>query len=1231
MLLSRATTGVGELARRPALLSSAIAAPVVASPARCELFAKLQRQRGQFFSCLAAYNDGALGSNYHASRDLEATLPLFDALQTVQADAHAAGVFLTRLASSETDEPPLSLEELLSAARIAGSVGFALPPAATAQLQRLLAPPPAAASAAAAATADPLLAAYGHLPSLLELLMGLGVTPSLEWTDYALRAWLSRRAAFATPADASAPDAGSSPYAAAPFPGAIGATVEGPLSVADVRSVALLLDVLHGRMPHADVEPPPYSRTALVTSGGAPAAAVGVAAEQGGADGSGSAACLQQWLDALLTAALDGGGLAEADQREELYGMLPSLATAPSSAVVERLYAEAWVPAAAAAAAAAAAEAAARAGLSRGWAVVPAGAGPSAEAIAGMLWLHAASGARLPEAALRSELAALEAALFPGGEGARWRFGSASASPGPGALLRGPGDGSAADAAAAAAALTAAFALPSAPGSNPADAPGGGASGAGARRRPPPPPPVPRPARPLTPRAAYLCCWALHHHKHVFAPAAAKRVGSKLLAACVLGVRELSPRQRMRVLRCMLLSFGAAPEVLAGADWGPLTAGWEALSGGELLAALRDVAVAARLRRAGWPLRVGGGDGGGGGWDPTAAEYFGGGVMHAGGGGDAGAMAAAALEWADMEEDVCAGLWGGGGGGAADDDAAPNSSSSSTSSSPAAASFRASGARQARSGPLGPGVGLADLATHILSLPRWEARLEGLPLPALAGSCASLVAVLAAEAEARAEADGGAAQAAGVARLDANAQATVAAWLAWVQPLLSDGVKRSTGDWGAAGRGLARVASSVQQGGGGAASGYRSYNWTSDRPASGTGSGSGSGARQEAAAPQVAAVRAWESWASTSSPLTPASNDSSSPSWSPRSGPASPPNSGAASSSSAQRAASDIYGRLASAAAAAVAPPPAPAAPPLTAAALSATLSALRCTAAALDPRLYGSLHRGLMWALQRLGARAGRCLPGPEPAALARVPELMLRVQSLGWVEAPLEWARAVTDRPSTGTGTGAGAKAGGWFRELSWGEALRATLAAGRLVAHARAEVLRRHGAELLTATVDGYDDATATVGDGSDRGAEWSGSAAAEEAVTDVPAAAASAAPPAAAASERSHASQLAAAAAELRSHLVQLLTARAKSSTAQELRQAAMSYQRYGITGTSYDREVVGALLQGVRARSLAVLLGAGDPGLESEALFEAVYGLEVAVLAQWAPIEQVEELFEGLRE
>lgn len=62
--------------------------------------------------------------------------------------------------------------------------------------------------------------------------------------------------------------------------------------------------------------------------------------------------------------------------------------------------------------------------------------------------------------------------------------------------------------------------------------------------------------------------------------------------------------------------------------------------------------------------------------------------------------------------------------------------------------------------------------------------------------------------------------------------------------------------------------------------------------------------------------------------------------------------------------------------------------------------------------------------------------------------------MDSLGWVEAPREWAEAVVRSGPA------------WFSALPWHEALATLAAAGVAVERARADVLRRHGATSMPA---------------------------------------------------------------------------------------------------------------------------------------------------------------------
>jgi hypothetical protein len=218
-------------------------------------------------------------------------------------------------------------------------------------------------SESARSSAQQLLTAFSYdLPALLDRLYAMEITPSYEWTDHALRAWLSGTAG-----------------------GSAGGSAGTQLSIGNVRTLIILLEAIYGAnlsssraasppMPYTAVVPQQlYNGTWRAPSPSPVASVEGDAIDESGGGGGSSGeaptgASVRAWLDACLGALLDGGALAMTHQREYLYGMLPHLATAPSAAMVERLYGEAWPP------------------------YIQPGGATSVEQIASMLWLIAQSG-----------------------------------------------------------------------------------------------------------------------------------------------------------------------------------------------------------------------------------------------------------------------------------------------------------------------------------------------------------------------------------------------------------------------------------------------------------------------------------------------------------------------------------------------------------------------------------------------------------------------------------------------------------------------------------------------------------------------------------------------------------------------------------------------------------------------------------------------------------------------
>ncbi|KXZ50960.1 hypothetical protein GPECTOR_14g204 [Gonium pectorale] len=1018
-------------------------------------------------------------------------------------DDRSAAFFFSQLSLRGWGET-LSMDELLHAVRIADLFGLALPPAAASQLRQLVSAPGRQEAATSAAS---LLASFHQdLPALLSALEDQDARPSLAWSDAALRAWLdARRSGAAGTAGAAASDdlwAGTFGAADCWATGRGGAAAESApeLSVRDVRTVMGLMEGLfispssaadtsvgpellqpappaplpsssssssRGAADHILLVPsfPPLDLSSLASDSlSSDSASVEevlqqleqqLRGQQWHADTADAAleevavtvvappplpplphdapACLRSWLDACLAALIDGGGLAQPEQREDLYGMLPYLATAPSAAAVERLYGEAWPP-------------------------YPAGAwAASPEATAGLLRTVAASGAQLPPGALQRELTALEQMLL------------LFAPPSPGLS-------------------TAGFAYRRPPAGADGRRLGGGSGGGGGGGFlfPPssssaPSPAAPSPAslgpRKLSAHGAFIALTAFHHHDYTPAsPAHQAALGGVVLAA-MLGDQpgRLGAAQRCRALRALLRCLPAAhPRLLllllsgavtasppaapasptspsaasaapsspsssssaaeADRDLAPLLAGWEALPAAELLGLLDDAAAAAR----------------------------------------ASAVAAARSPAAVV----------------------PSSSAAPPYPSPALSTEQQA-------------LGVVNLAAYVVLLPGWSRRLGPGSAVGLAGvtrSLESLMEVLRPVGLGEAGGGGG--------PLRAAAQELLAAWLDAALPALEDGVRRATADWG---RGLPdpRAAPAGPQ-----PMPYMSY----DVLPYDTGS-----AVASAWGPPPSQLRAPEPRARGLISAVPSSSSSSS-----SSGP----------DSSIDWDIDAFYvrpGATEAAAASPAAPPPSTATAAedaMSAVALTAALAALRDAAAALDSQAHRPLHRSLVWALQRLGARAARCELRPED--FPHVAEMLMRVDSLGMVEPPLEWAHAVVRHAHTDPRAS-------WFRSLSWQDALLAAAEAGQLVQLARAEVLRRDGA---------------LVGEDAD---------------------AAGGADGASAAAPLTRAQALLAAAQALRSHVLGLLAARGADAGLAELREAAVAWQVYSVP---YDRSAMAVLLAELAAAAAA---------------------------------------------
>ncbi|GIL44861.1 hypothetical protein Vafri_2312 [Volvox africanus] len=1064
---------------------------------------------------------------------------LFDALQGAHIDAQAASHFFSYLAVHDSWASPLTMNELLHTVRIADITGFTLPPVIVAQLQNLV---QSSGPQASQSSADPLLSAYAYdLPALLDVLQGTEVTPSAAWTDYALHTWFA----------------------------AVGGGGGGQLSAAHIRSVMTILEAIYIPGAEPSVEPQTPLPSAPPSQDRGPGAVSALGSGASTTIVNSSAGSVRGWLDACLTALLDSGALRHAHQREDLYEMLPRLATAPSAAMVERLYSEAWPPYNA-----------------------PGGAA-SPEHIASMLWLLAASGAKLPPAVVQGELRALEEAVLRivwNGSGNVGAPGSGSGVGGKPVSNSGRTTDGAEPTAAAAAALNAAFALPSAP----------GASGRAASPSPPSPSPLQASAAPnpldslnplplssslpplqpqppslrpdggrrISPFGAYLALWAFHHYHYIPHATSARFVGPTLLAAAVSAGRAgagrgLGPRQRCRVVRAVLMCFGSVPpQLFAKYDWSSLFRGWELLGKRELLPLLQDAAALAHQRRR---LRQHGSDG------------------------------------------VQGGV----------------------------------GAQLLR---------LSHLAAHVVQLTGWQRRLEHVELSDAITSLAGLLAVLIDEvgdtagseatsdsgsphdtksaAEARNDmegaiaaegsflysSDGGGSGGAGSVSAKAIlaspfAQGLLASWLGLVLPAIQDAIKHLTGDWGNAGRAAGGVGGWDRAGAGAtaaaaaaAAADRQKQHWDpyqqfqdpqSGRELHDTGDGAVSGG----------IVRRWD--------------------------PARPPSSVAisAAAADARRKRGTLAWRSPSGL-----PPPVTAEtvlaqrrpPPLTAAELTWTLVVLRDAAAALDPRGHPALHRTLMWALQRLGSRAGKC--AVEPEAFAFVPDMLVQMDTLGWVDVPLEWAHAVVEYPDAEAP---------WFGRLSWHEVMGAVLGSAKLVQRARAEVLRCQGAEAIATAMTAeaskshesqqHQQPQQLPGDSPapvlklnpDKGQDHVATVAAVSTGPENP--------------RPSKAAALLAAAQRLRSHLMGLMTARLAACGVVELRQIALTWQVYDM---AYDKEVLEVMVSAL-AVALAAALVEGDWGNAAAALTlgsvrDAAARLEMMCEAQQVALEEVERLFKPLR-
>ncbi|GLI64943.1 hypothetical protein VaNZ11_008344 [Volvox africanus] len=1063
---------------------------------------------------------------------------LFEVLQGAHIDAQAASHFFSHLAVHDSWASPLTMNELLHTVRIADITGFALPPVIVAQLQNLV---QSSGPQASQSSADPLLAAYAYdFPALLDMLQGTEITPSAAWTDYALHAWFA----------------------------AVGGRGGGQLSAAHIRSVMTILEAIYipGAEPSVEPQSPLPSASSSQNRGPGAISALGSGASTTIVNSS--LASVRGWLDACLTALLDSDALRHAHQREDLYGMLPHLATAPSAAIVERLYSEAWPPYNA-----------------------PSGAA-SPEHIASMLWLLAASGAKLPPAVIQGELRALEEAVLRiawNGSGDVGTQGSGSGvGGGPVSNSGGTADG-ADPTAAAAAALKAAFALPSSP----------GASGRASSPSPPspsplqfsaasdpldsmnslplsssPPPLQPQslPSRPdggrrISPFGAYLALWAFHHYHYIPHAASALFVGPTLLSAAVnsggAGAgRGLGPRQRCRIVRAVLMCFGSVPpQLFAKYDWSSLFRGWELLGKRELLPLLQDAAALAHQRR-------------------KRRQHGSEGVQ-----GDVGAQL----------------------------------------------------------------LRLSHLVAHVVQLTGWQRRLEHVELSDAITSLAGLLAVLIDEvsdtagreaasesgaphdtkvaAEARNDIDGGGvaegsflyssdgdggggggAVSAKAILASPFAQGLLASWLGLVLPAIQDAIKHLTGDWGNAGRAAGGVG------------------------------GDRAGGAAAAAAAAAAADRhkqhrdPYQQFQDPQSGrgLHDVGGGAVSGSMVRYSDPARPPRSVAISAAAAD--ARRKHGTLAWRSPSGL-PPPVTAEtvlaqrrpPPLTAAELTWTLMVLRDAAAALDPRGHPALHRTLMWAMQRLGSRAGKC--AVEPEAFAFVPRMLVQMDTLGWVDVPLEWAHAVVEYPDA---------EGPWFGRLPWHEVMHAVLGSAQLVQRARAEVLRCHGAEAPVAVMTAeasesqrsrqYQQPQQLPGDSpgpvleldSDKGRNHVATMAAVSSGPEN--------------SRPSKAEALLAAAQRLRSHLIGLMSARLVACSVVELRQVALTWQVYGM---AYDKEVLELMVSALAGALAAALVegnrgnGASVTALTLGSVRDAAARLEMMCESQQVAQEEVEHLFRPL--
>ncbi len=248
------------------------------------------------------------------------------------------------------------------------------------------------------------------------------------------------------------------------------------------------------------------------------------------------------------------------------------------------------------------------------------------------------------------------------------------------------------------------------------------------------------------------------------------------------------------------------------------------------------------------------------------------------------------------------------------------------------------------------------------------------------------------------------------------------------------------------------------------------------------------------------------------------------------------------------------------------------------------------------------------------------------------------VQLDSLGWVDLPVEWAHSVVQHPDTDAT---------WFRRLSWPEALRAVLVSGQLVQRARADVLRRHGAAAAAAAATAVNAAAGHHAPQQLGYQHQQRPALPNEAATSASVSASSldrgragsrdteAAALAAVAASRGMTSKAAAllrAAEQLRNHLLNLLTVRAAASSGPQLRQLALTWQVYGMP---YDREAlsaaVGALASAAAAAAAAA--AAGDGGVAAVtrgSVRDAVARLEMMCEAQQVTREEVEPLFAALR-